>query len=241
MGIDGAGVDDVVVLPHVLEELFAGLNAAATFHEGGEEFEFGGGQVDALAADGDEVARDIDGEVTGLEAFGAFGGLGAAFEEFADAEDEFAGAERLGDVIVGAEFETQNAVDFGGPGGEHDDGDAGGGGVAAEELADFQAVHLGEHDVEEDEIGGIEAGGLEGFGAVGGGDHLEAGTFQIEGDQFDGIGLVVHDQDLWHDAARGYHRVGGWGNGRGVTRGLRTGDAGGALHGGGEAAHWRGA
>lgn len=36
VGVHGAGVDDVVVLPDILEQLFAGLDPTAPLHEGGE-------------------------------------------------------------------------------------------------------------------------------------------------------------------------------------------------------------
>ena len=46
VGIDGAGVDEVVVFPDILEKFFARLHAAPALREDGEEFEFGGGELD---------------------------------------------------------------------------------------------------------------------------------------------------------------------------------------------------
>ncbi len=180
VGVHGPGVDDVVVLPDVLEQLIAGLDASSALHEGREELELGGGEFDAFAGNGDKVSGDVEGEVADLEVVGLLFRLLTSFDELAHAQDEFAGAERFGDVVVGAQLEAKDAVNLGGLGSEHNDRDAGGGGVAAQEFADLEPVDLGEHDVEEDEIRGLEPGRFEGRGAVVGGDDIEAGGLEIE-------------------------------------------------------------
>lgn len=77
-------------------------------------------------------------------------------------------------------------------------------GSRREEFADsLQSVHFREHD--EDQIRRVEAGGFECFRTVGSSDDFKACGFEIEGNQFDGIRLVVDHQDFWHDAHGGYH------------------------------------
>ena len=112
---------------------------------------------------------------------------------------EFAGAEGLGDVIVGAEAEAFELVGLGGAGGQHDDGDVAGGAQAA---ADFGAVEQGEHAVEDDEIGRGGAAEFEGGDAVGGEAGFEAVVFQVELDGLGGARIVFDDEDAGHEQNR---------------------------------------
>src|SRR5208282_1766790 len=146
VGINGAGVDVAFVFPHVPQELIAGLDMADALDQQGEELEFGGGQLDAFALDRHQMAGDIDVQRTEDE-----GGLGlrtgVLFEPFLDAEYQLARTERLGDVIGRPQFQAQYAVYLAGAGGEHDDRDGAGFGIAPEQLADFQTVHFRQHQV----------------------------------------------------------------------------------------------
>src|SRR5438477_34413 len=63
------------------------------------------------------------------------------------ARDELTRAERLRHVIVGAELEAEDAVDLAVARGQHDDRDLAG---RAQTAADLEAVHSGEHHVEDD-------------------------------------------------------------------------------------------
>ena len=83
--------------------------------------------------------------------------LHAAQERF-DARQQFGRFERLGEVIVGPQFQAYDAIVELGLGGEHEDCDV----VAllAQFAADFQAALAGQHDVEHDEIEPL----LEGLG-----------------------------------------------------------------------------
>lgn len=65
-----------------------------------------------------------------------------------------------------------------------------------EDFADGEAVHFREHEVENDEVGQGGACLIEGIAAVAGGDDVIAFGPQVEDDQFDNVGLVVHDQNL---------------------------------------------
>jgi hypothetical protein len=79
--------------------------------------------------------------------------------------EEFARAERLGDVIVRADFQAAHFVFLGALGGQHEDGQVRPG--FAKPVTDFDAVEFREHHVEHDEIEfGIQAA-LRGGEAVG--------------------------------------------------------------------------
>ena len=105
-------------------------------------------------------------------AVGRRGGDGAgAAQDRADARDELAGAERLDDVVVGAELEAQHPVGLVAAGGEHDHRHAL---VGAQLAQQVEARAVGEHDVEEHEVGALAAGDLEAGGERAGRLRAEA-------------------------------------------------------------------
>ena len=104
--------------------------------------------------------------------------------------------ERLGDVVVRPQLQAEDPVHLGGAGGQHQDRDRRGRRIAPEDLADLQAVHLRQHEVEDDEVGPVLPGGGQGARAVPGEDRGEAGLAQLEAQHLEGVGLVVHEEDL---------------------------------------------
>ena len=80
------------------------------------------------------------------------GGAGRGFvaaQDGADAGGQFARVERLRQVIVGAEFQADDAVDIFAARGQHDDRDFA---LLAQAAQDFEAVDARQHDVEHDEV-----------------------------------------------------------------------------------------
>jgi len=70
-----------------------------------------------------------------------------------DARHQFARIERLGQVVVGAQFQTDDAVDLVALGGQHDDGEIPAFLVLrAQAAANRQAVLARHHQVEHDEV-----------------------------------------------------------------------------------------
>ena len=117
------------------------------------------------------------------------GGARAA-QDRADAGDELAGAERLHDVVVGAELEAQHAVGLVAAGGEHDHRHAL---VGAQLAQQVEARAVGEHDVEEHEVGALAAGDLEAGRQRAG--RLRAEALASEGfRQRNGDGVFVLDE-----------------------------------------------
>lgn len=101
----------------------------------------------------------------GVHADGAAGGDGfgvgaaeaTAAEHGAHAGDDFAGAERFADVVIGAEAEADDEVALVVFGGDHDDESVAQEGVGLDGAAEFQAVEAREHEVEEDDLRGLFA------------------------------------------------------------------------------------
>ena len=125
------------------------------------------------AAAGDLAADAVEREVGDLQ---AFGGRLAAAEERADARQEFDEGEGFDEVIVGALFEAFHAIVEGAAGAEDQDRrpDL----AIADLFEDLKAVHIGQHQVENDEvvIGGVDV--IERGGAVSGGVDGIAGAFE---------------------------------------------------------------
>ncbi len=65
-------------------------------------------------------------------------------------------------------------------------------------IADLEAVHVRQADVEDDDLGGLAAREVDALLAGGGVQHLGVGPAQGEGegDDFDDIRLVVNDQNF---------------------------------------------
>ena len=79
---------------------------------------------------------------------------------------ELAGIEALGEVIIGADFQSDDAGRVVAVRGEHDDGN---GGHGADFAENFEAAHAGKHHVEDDEgIGAGERAAEAGAAAVAG-------------------------------------------------------------------------
>ena len=97
----------------------------------------------------DDVALDVD-RRSGRSVSGCAGaGARCARRSSArDARDQLVRAERLGDVVVGAELEPDDAVGFLGARRQHDDRHCGRGRIGAQRVADLEAVDARQHQVE---------------------------------------------------------------------------------------------
>jgi len=98
------------------------------------------------------AAPDMEGE--GAEADGLARRLGRprlgrALEDVADAQQQFARLERLGQIVVGADLQPPDPVGGMALGGQHQDGDVGGG---PDRLGEIEAVLAGHHHVEDQAI-----------------------------------------------------------------------------------------
>ena len=78
--------------------------------------------------------------------------------------------------------------------GEEEDG--GGDAGVAQAARDGEAVHVGEHDVEDDQVGARGLGFVECAASVLGGDDVEAGEAQGGGEEVADVGFVVDDEQF---------------------------------------------
>ena len=209
VGVDRAAVDRVLVTPDVLQEAVAGLHPPAAPGQELEQLELGRGELDLAPLHQHRVPGNIDLEVTETQVSHRFLRRLGAGEQLPDAKHELPRAEGLGDVIIRPKFQTEHAVHFRRTRREHDDGNARGDRITPEDLADLEAVDLGQHDIEHDQRRPLVAGGRDRPGAILGQDRGEARLAQTEPEHLEGVGLVVNQQDFrLHDRCA-WHRCAG--------------------------------
>jgi len=210
--VEGAGGAEVVDPPDQIEEAVAAEDFAGAGEEGFEELHLPGGEAEADFPASPLIALAVDFGGADMENFRELR-HGIGVDRRGAAQDgrypgpQLVEAEGFGDVVVGAEFEAEDLVDFLPLGGEHDDRHAAVG--LADGAADLEAVFLRHHNVEEEEVGALGEEDLEGFGTVGGGKN--AVPFGLEGvDQSQAqVGVVFGDEngDRLHGSAPGAGRV----------------------------------
>src|SRR5688572_3007908 len=142
----------VAVAPDVAEQQVAGEYTVTVLQEVAQQHELLRREFYVLAVLGHRVRGEVDGQRSDREPGVLRFGAAHAPHERANAGDELIRAERLGNVVVGADFQSHDAVGLFGPGGDHDDRQAGGGPVGAEEPADLEAADARQHDVEDGDV-----------------------------------------------------------------------------------------
>src|SRR5450759_386914 len=201
--VDRAGVTDVLVSPHLLHQPVAGEHDSRVGREDVKEVELLRGQLHLPdAVDLHPPAPAVHGEAPALEEFLRFlGGRLRPPEHRLDARDQLARAERLCEVIVGAQLQAHYLVHLGLTRCEHDDRDL-------RSLADlpehFQAVLAGEHDVQHQKVGFLGEELLDRGVAVEGRGDAIAFLFEVQLDELDDVLLVVNNQNL---LLPGFHPV----------------------------------
>ena len=121
-----------------------------------------------------------------------------AAQDRLDARHQLARAEGLADVIVGAEVETDEAVDLLDARRHHHDRHVA---EAAELAADLEPVAAREHQVQENEIGRVRAHPGHDLESICDAMRLEALGPEVIGLERGELGFVLDDQDLLHGAA----------------------------------------
>jgi hypothetical protein len=111
-----------------------------------------------------------------------------------DAQLKLLDVERLGDVIVGPELETLQLVAALVLLGEEDHGDVAGAHAGAQITADFVAVYIRQHDVQDDEMRQNLLGLLQGFATAVGNIDLEIQAGEIDPKHVGDVDVVFHDQ-----------------------------------------------
>jgi len=187
-----------LVAEDALAEFIAGNHLSGQLGESGHEFKFDGGERDGAAVVAHEAGAIIHFEIAENGEIGRRGSRGirrcgrSAAQDGVDARGEFTRIEGLGEVVIGADFEADDAVDVVTVGGEHHDGDGGG---CADLAENFKAAHAREHDVEDDQGIGTGESAIEAHDAVMDGFGAQALRNEIFRDEVAQLNVVIHDQN----------------------------------------------
>ena len=186
-------------------ERFAGEDLSWRNHERAEQLELDVGEIesDAAAEGGAGAGVEFDsgdGEVAnggglGGSAFARCGNSGGAAKNGADAGEQLAGIEGLGEVVVGSDFEADDAVNIFAARGEEDDADLGGCAQAAQHL---EAIEAGQHDIEQDDGEVAGEGAMQTELAVMLGGDGKAVTREIVLDHGGKFSVVVDEENRFH-------------------------------------------
>ena len=169
-------------------------------HQRLEHGEFAGGERQFLAVLAQGAGAQVEGEGAEVDDLVLGGGRagrflrGAAAQHRVHAGQQFARVEGLAQVVVGADFQADDAVHVLALGREHDDRRAVVGGAQA--PADRQAVLAGHHQVQYDQVGRLaQHQPVEGL-AVLGEDDFETFLRQVAAQEVADARVVIHHQDL---------------------------------------------
>src|SRR5215207_5075372 len=199
--VEGVGVAGV----REVEEPLARQHPPRMVDEGLEEVELRGRQrvVDAFVVlqhaglDVEPLRPEANLLPGGPGGAGGRRGLARPADDGADARHELAQLGRLCQIVVGAEFEADDAVDRARGRGQHDDRHVG---RFLEVADDRQPVLLRHVEVEHDEVRLVLGEALaQARAAVAQGD-LEAVQLEVVADHVPGGGLVVDDEDVRRNA-----------------------------------------
>ena len=193
--VHGAGLTVEVEAPRLLKNLLAAEDESAVFGEGEEQIEFLCAQAQRGRIDSDLPSGWVNRQVAESNRGGVFAPVDAipAPQNRFDARNEFARVEWLGQVIVRAEFETEDLVDIFVAGGEHENR----GGVirGAQSAADFETVELRQHHIQHDQGGMFAVRQIERGFAVLRSEDAKTFAFEVHARELDDGGFVVYEED----------------------------------------------
>ncbi len=185
------------VAPDAVHQLVAREHVAGVRGEEEEEVELLRREPERAAVELDLARAGVEREVVEREPLHGDRRESRAAQDGADARRELARRERLGDVVVGAELEADDAVGLLAAGGEHDHRQVA---LRPDPAAEREPVRSRQHHVEHDQVrrGALDqrAGGL----AVPGLERVVALTLQVASDDVADDRLVVDDQHRRHRA-----------------------------------------
>jgi hypothetical protein len=109
---------------------------------------------------------------------------------------QLAGAERLGQVVVGAQLKAQHLVGLFAAGCEHQHRQLGRAGLGAQALEHPPAVQLRQHHIQDHCIGALGLDLAQSRFTVIGAQGAETGFFQIVNNQVHQVFFIINDKDL---------------------------------------------
>ena len=173
--------------------MFAAEYAARALDEDPEQAEFGVGQRHHEAIVGDQLAQDaVQAPVVEADVGALFGAVIAhPAQNGLDACHQFPWFERFGHVVVGAQFQADDAVGGLAAGGEHQDRDVR---FGAQPAAQRQAVFAGQHQVEDHHVEMLGLQRLTHGRAVGDAAGVDVEAGQVVDHQLTDRHVIVDDQ-----------------------------------------------
>jgi len=203
MYIDRARLAVEVEAPRFLQDLLAAEDESVVLGEGEEKVKFLRAQVDGPGREAHFPSGGIDQQVTNVDRFGRICIFSfAAPQDRFDARNEFTRVERLGQVIIRAEFEAENLVNIFVAGGEHENS----GRIlrSAQSAADLKTIQFREHDVQHDQRGMLTRNRVERGLSIVDGLNTKTFAFKIEARQLDDGWFVIDEEDeVFHGGIRG--------------------------------------
>lgn len=122
----------------------------------------------------------------------------------ADPREELAGGERLRDVVVGAALQAHDTVRLLATGGDHDDGRVD---PRAQLAAHGEAVHAGQHQIEEDHVGSLVHHLRDAVPTVPGEDHPQPVRLEVARGQPSQALVVLYQDHRERRSARSLGRI----------------------------------
>src|SRR5438445_7624784 len=138
------------VAPDLFQDEMVGQHLAGMLHQDAQDVVFLRREFYLLALDLDDALDQIDAEVAALEnrLFALL--LELVPQRDADARHQFVHAERLGDIVVGAEFQSLDDAGLVGAAGEDDDGNVEP--VVTPFAQELMTAHAGQAEIEQHQV-----------------------------------------------------------------------------------------
>ena len=197
MGIHGAVLAEIIVVPHFLQNFLAAEGDALVGRQKDQQVELLRRQADFLAAHPDGVAGRVDGQFAkGHGSVGAFAPGHGAVEHRLDACHQLPRGKRLDHIIVGAAFKARQLIVFLAAGRQDDDRRVD---VAGAHLPQTgHAVHERHHQIEDHQIVSAAAQQRKCRRAVARFLADIARILQVLPDQLPDPGFIINDQNFCH-------------------------------------------
>ena len=135
----------------MIEDLHLGNDSSLVDHEVAQKLELGGGQVDRYSSASDFVCVFVDDKVSDAQLAIVAALAQRTAQNGTNTCDDFLKAKRLRDVIVAADGESLDLVAHIIASCQEKDGD--GDTCIAQATSHCEAVHVGEHDIQNDQVG----------------------------------------------------------------------------------------
>ncbi|MCY1440033.1 hypothetical protein D9M71_562900 [compost metagenome] len=199
MGVDRMLIAFMVVAPHGIEQVQARKHLARLAGEEVQQVELTWGEVQALAVQRRLACQRVDEQTAGTQAarihFQVTSHRLDPAQQRLDPGHQFKHRERLGQVVVGAQFQAEDAVHFTGAGAGDDDRCVVRHGPGP--AANFQAVDARQHQVENQGVPVTLFQQFQGSVAIAFVHHVQLLVTQVQGDQVGDVLIVLDHQDAF--------------------------------------------